>query len=105
MSAERLKPLLPIIGVIGLVAIWSFVTWQKWVDPVLLPSPIATAKALWAGMNGGAMRYCMACSTAQRRSLINSSSTGPVDQWVSTLTRFGSGAATFGMVTSSTPLR
>jgi hypothetical protein len=56
-------------------------------------------------MKGGAMRYCMACSTAQRRSVINRSSTGPVDQWVSTLTRFGSGAATFGMVTSSTPLR
>ena len=49
MSAERLKPFLPVIGVIGLVAIWSFVTWQKWVDPVLLPSPIETGKALCQG--------------------------------------------------------
>ncbi len=57
MTAERFKPLLPVIGVIGLAAIWSFVTWQKWVDPVLLPSPIATAKALWAGMSGGAMGF------------------------------------------------
>ncbi|HEX4407448.1 MAG TPA: ABC transporter permease [Xanthobacteraceae bacterium] len=52
MTAERLKPLLPVIGVVGLVAVWSFVTWQKWVDPVLLPSPIETAKALWIGMKG-----------------------------------------------------
>src|SRR5208283_3019539 len=47
----------PIIGVIGLVAVWSLVTWRQWVDPVLLPSPIATAKALWKGMNGGALGF------------------------------------------------
>jgi ABC-type nitrate/sulfonate/bicarbonate transport system permease component len=55
VNADRFKPLLPLIGVVGLVVIWSFVTWRQLVDPVLLPSPIETAKALWKGMDGGAM--------------------------------------------------
>jgi sulfonate transport system permease protein len=57
VNSESAKPFLPIIGVVGLLAIWSFVTWQQWVDPVLLPSPVETAKALWAGMDGGAMGF------------------------------------------------
>jgi sulfonate transport system permease protein len=57
VNSETAKPFLPIIGVVGLLAIWSFVTWQQWVDPVLLPSPIETAKALWIGMDGGAMGF------------------------------------------------
>jgi sulfonate transport system permease protein len=28
------------------------VAWREWVDPVLLPSPAATFRALWAGMAG-----------------------------------------------------
>ena len=57
MKAETFKPFLPVVGVAGLVAIWSMATWQQWVDPVLLPSPIATFKALWQGMNGGALGF------------------------------------------------
>jgi NitT/TauT family transport system permease protein len=57
VKADNFKPLLPIIGVVGLVAVWSLVTWRQWVDPVLLPSPIATAKALWKGMDGGALGF------------------------------------------------
>ncbi|MGA8495218.1 MAG: ABC transporter permease [Xanthobacteraceae bacterium] len=57
MRSESFKPLLPIVGVAGLLAIWSLTTWQQWVDPVLLPSPIATFKALWQGMNGGALGF------------------------------------------------
>jgi NitT/TauT family transport system permease protein len=57
MTAERLKPLLPAVGVAGLFVLWSVVTWQQWVDPVLLPSPIETAKALWSGLDGGAMGF------------------------------------------------
>ena len=57
MTSEKLKPFLPIIGVVGLVAIWSVVTWRQWVDPVLLPSPISTFKALWKGMDGGALGF------------------------------------------------
>jgi NitT/TauT family transport system permease protein len=57
VKADNFKPLLPIIGVVGLVAVWSLVTWRQWVDPGLLPSPIATAKALWKGMDGGALGF------------------------------------------------
>jgi NitT/TauT family transport system permease protein len=52
MKIKRLEALLPIIGVAGLLAIWSLTTWRQWVDPVLLPSPILTFKAMWAGMHG-----------------------------------------------------
>jgi sulfonate transport system permease protein len=52
MSARRSEVFLPLVGVVGLLAIWSLVTWQQWVDPVLLPSPIATFSSLWHGMDG-----------------------------------------------------
>jgi NitT/TauT family transport system permease protein len=52
MKMKRLEALLPIVGVAGLLAIWSLATWRQWVDPVLLPSPILTFKAMWAGMHG-----------------------------------------------------
>ena len=57
MRSEYLRPFLPVVGVSALVAIWSLATWLQWVDPVLLPSPIATFKALWQGMNGGALGF------------------------------------------------
>jgi sulfonate transport system permease protein len=57
VRSEIFKPLLPVVGVAGLLAIWSLATWQQWVDPVLLPSPIATFKALWQGMDGGALGF------------------------------------------------
>ena len=57
MRSDYFKPFLPVVGVAGLVAIWSLATWLQWVDPVLLPSPIATFKALWQGMNGGALGF------------------------------------------------
>jgi sulfonate transport system permease protein len=57
VRSAAFKPLLPMIGVAGLLAIWSLAAWQQWVDPVLLPSPISTFKALWQGMNGGALGF------------------------------------------------
>jgi sulfonate transport system permease protein len=57
MNSDRFKPFLPMLGVIGLVAVWSLVTWRGWVDPVLLPSPVGTAGALWKGMDGGALGF------------------------------------------------
>ncbi len=51
------KALLPVWGVVGLIAIWSLATWLQWVDPVLLPSPLATFKALWNGMDGGPLGH------------------------------------------------
>jgi NitT/TauT family transport system permease protein len=48
-----LEPLRPIIGVIALVLLWYWVVWMRLVDPVLLPSPVDTFKAMWTGMAGG----------------------------------------------------
>ena len=52
MTPKRFEGFLPVVGIVALLAIWSLVTWRQWVDPVLLPSPISTFKALWAGMHG-----------------------------------------------------
>lgn len=57
MKARALEPFLPIIGVAGLLAIWWITAWNRWVDPVLLPSPQATFTALWQGMDGGALGF------------------------------------------------
>ena len=52
MKPQTSEAFLPVVGVVGLLAIWSLVTWRQWVDPVLLPSPIATFDSLWRGMEG-----------------------------------------------------
>jgi sulfonate transport system permease protein len=52
MTPRKTEAFLPAIGVVGLVAIWSLVSWRQWVDPVLLPSPVATFSSLWQGMSG-----------------------------------------------------
>ena len=52
MNSHKAEAFLPVVGVVGLVAIWSLVTWRQWVDPVLLPSPIATFDSLRRGMEG-----------------------------------------------------
>jgi len=50
---KRLEPLLPFVGVAVLLAVWSLTVWARVVDPVLLPSPIATFRAMWIGMTSG----------------------------------------------------
>jgi ABC-type nitrate/sulfonate/bicarbonate transport system permease component len=50
---NRFDPYLPLIGVVGLVAVWYVAVWNKVVDPVLLPSPLETFRAMWKGMAGG----------------------------------------------------
>jgi NitT/TauT family transport system permease protein len=57
MKTQRISALLPIVGVIGLLAAWSLAVAAQWVDPVLLPSPAATFKALWQGMDGGPLGF------------------------------------------------
>jgi NitT/TauT family transport system permease protein len=52
MKAKQFEAFLPVIGVVGLFAVWSLATSAQWVDPVLLPSPAAAAKAFWKGMHG-----------------------------------------------------
>jgi len=53
MMRARLDRFRPVIGVVGLIAIWYAAVWAEVVDPVLLPSPAATFRALWSGMTGG----------------------------------------------------
>jgi ABC-type nitrate/sulfonate/bicarbonate transport system permease component len=50
---SRLDPYLPIIGVIGLIVLWYIAVWAQVVDPVLLPLPTDTFRALWTGIIGG----------------------------------------------------
>ena len=57
MKSNRFEGLLPLVGVAGLLFVWSVASWRQWVDPVLLPSPKETFRALWAGMNGGALGF------------------------------------------------
>ncbi len=57
MNRIRFDPYLPIIGVIGLIAIWYIAVWYRVVDPVLLPSPTDTFRALWNGMAGGRLGF------------------------------------------------
>jgi len=57
MKSNRFESLLPLVGVTGLLLVWFIVTWRQWVDPVLLPSPMATFRALWVGMNGGVLGF------------------------------------------------
>jgi NitT/TauT family transport system permease protein len=57
MKGNRFEVLLPLVGVAALLVVWYVVTWRQWVDPVLLPSPIATFRALWDGMNGGPLGF------------------------------------------------
>lgn len=57
MKSDAFKPFLPLVGVAGLLAVWALATSLQWVDPVLLPSPVETGKALWKGMDGGALGH------------------------------------------------
>lgn len=50
---RKFDPYLPLLGVAGLLALWYVAVLGKVVDPVLLPSPSASATALWKGMTGG----------------------------------------------------
>ena len=50
---KRLQILLPFVGVAVLLAVWSLTVWARIVDPVLLPSPVTTFRAMWIGMTSG----------------------------------------------------
>jgi NitT/TauT family transport system permease protein len=57
MKAVWFDPYLPIIGVVGLIVVWYLAVWYQVVDPVLLPSPVDTFRALWKGMAGGRLGF------------------------------------------------
>jgi len=50
---KRLESYLPVVGVVGLLLVWALTVWTRLVDPVLLPSPAATFRAMWTGMTSG----------------------------------------------------
>jgi ABC-type nitrate/sulfonate/bicarbonate transport system permease component len=50
---KKSNALLPLVGVAILLAIWGLTTALRLVDPVLLPSPLATFRTLWEGMLSG----------------------------------------------------
>ena len=50
---KRFQALLPFVGVAVLLIVWSLTVWARVVDPVLLPSPISTFRAMWIGMTSG----------------------------------------------------
>src|SRR6266853_651764 len=53
MKRLNLEPLLPIIGVVGLIAVWYLAVLGEVVDPILLPPPTTTFRAMWIGMTSG----------------------------------------------------
>ncbi|MBX9776160.1 MAG: ABC transporter permease [Xanthobacteraceae bacterium] len=54
---KALDPFLPVLGVIGLIALWYLAFWSRIVDPVLLPSPGDTFRAMYKGMAGGRLSF------------------------------------------------
>ena len=54
---RALDPFLPVLGVFGLIALWYLAVWKQIVDPVLLPSPIDTFRAMYKGMAGGRLGF------------------------------------------------
>lgn len=46
------EALLPLLGVAGLIIVWYLAVWVRIVDPVLLPPPEASFRALVKGMSG-----------------------------------------------------
>ena len=57
MRHLNLDPFLPVLGVIGLVTAWYVAVWMRVIDPVLLPTPADTFRALWKGMTGGQLAF------------------------------------------------
>jgi NitT/TauT family transport system permease protein len=57
MTRGLFDPFLPILGVLGMVVLWYVAVWYQVVDPVLLPSPTDTFKALYSGLAGGRLGF------------------------------------------------
>ena len=56
MRAGRLADALtPAVGAVAFILAWWLIAWVQLVDPVLLPSPQDSAKALWTGLFGGTL--------------------------------------------------
>jgi len=54
-GARIASALSPAVGAIAFIALWALIAALELVDPVLLPSPQASAVAIWDGFVGGAL--------------------------------------------------
>lgn len=52
-GARIASALSPAVGAIAFIALWALIAALELVDPVLLPSPQASAVAIWDGFVGG----------------------------------------------------
>jgi ABC-type nitrate/sulfonate/bicarbonate transport system permease component len=68
MKHRNLHSLRPLIGVICFIIIWEIAVWSKIIDPVLLPSPGQTFRALLTGMAGGPLWFDL-IKTVQRATI------------------------------------
>ena len=57
MSRGRFEAWTPAIGAIAFVALWWTVYRLRLIDPVLLPSPEDSLRAIWSGFVGGALLH------------------------------------------------
>jgi ABC-type nitrate/sulfonate/bicarbonate transport system permease component len=57
MTRGNAQIYLPMVGVVGLIILWYIAVWSRVVDPVLLPSPTATFRAMWDGMWQGKLGF------------------------------------------------
>ncbi|MFM8548084.1 MAG: ABC transporter permease, partial [Betaproteobacteria bacterium] len=55
LAVRLLSTMRPALGAIGFILVWWAVTAVEWIDPVLLPSPQASAIAIWEGFAGGSL--------------------------------------------------
>jgi ABC-type nitrate/sulfonate/bicarbonate transport system permease component len=57
MTRVNTQVYLPMVGVVGLIILWYLAVWAQIVDPVLLPSPTDTFRAMWDGMLDGKLGF------------------------------------------------
>ncbi|MPZ55964.1 MAG: ABC transporter permease subunit [Rhizobiales bacterium] len=57
MTRVNAQVYLPVVGVAGLLLLWYVAVWVQIVDPVLLPSPTETFRAMWDGMFQGKLGF------------------------------------------------
>ncbi|HVL35896.1 MAG TPA: ABC transporter permease [Burkholderiales bacterium] len=55
MLNGRLGAITPTLGAIGFLALWWLISALKWIDPILLPSPVDSFRAAWDGFVGGGL--------------------------------------------------
>jgi ABC-type nitrate/sulfonate/bicarbonate transport system permease component len=55
LSSRVASAFTPALGAIGFIALWALIAALELIDPILLPSPQASAVAIWEGFIGGSL--------------------------------------------------